>query len=994
MRQGKSVAETNELVKDSVILSKIGQLEASEATKYLTSAMNGYKVATEDVIGVVDKLSAVDLASATSAGGLAESMSKTANSAQIAGVSMDNLIGYIATVTDVSQKSASVVGESFKTIFSRMGKVSVGDFIDDDGTDMTKQINQVEGILGKLNIKLRDSADEFRDFEDVIYDVGMAWDSFTSVEKNAIAAGFGGVYQRENVLTLFRNFDKAMKLSEISANSAGTALKKFAIYENGLEAATNRLTASFESLAYNTVNSDFMKGLADGAASIVEFVDKTKLIQTGLTALTFTGIIKGLLLFGTKIVAVKNNMNAMTTAMNLSTKATERTRAENILLGQSYANLTPKQQRLLLSNKKLNMEQKIAILSTTGLSRAQAKAKLQAMGLATATGKAANATFSLRGAWETLKLSIASNPIGLIVTVLTSATLIYSVKQTGDGGYTIDKNALQRTAIRYGEGKNDETDEAHNPYKSEYEKSQQKVASLKQQLAELQSKSSDPRIASNGVNQAISEIESQLTEAEKELAANETLYNSYQNLINSAIDTSNLDKIWDDLKEITDETNSKVGDYNTSIKNLSNAIDSMNSNAPLTYDEMTKLVEDFPTLNGLIKEGTDGFYIETETLKSLRDETYTTRNQFIEDEKAKTQAAISEAQNRIKVWEIELNIYKQFGENYDGEIKTIQGYIDSASENLLSLENYITLLDSMKKNVYDSSKSTSSKDTLSDELQQELDYYDDIIKGIEVVTDKRIDAINKEIEAINEQKDTLKEQNDERQREIDLIDAQNNLEKAKKQKVFVYKEGQGLVQVQDEKAVKEAQQELDDVQRDIKEAEYDKQIDLLEQQSKVTEEFKDTFSNMKSDIEDIIAVEQAKTALDTDENGLLTLDKSAIDGIQNGLAKAVVNKGNEDNKENPYYQKVTWDDLMKKLGSNATMEEFRAAFYPTLNTMQPALAYDVQGKTNYQYVTNNNGTTNFTANFNISEATDADKVAKVVKTEITGLLQKTYNKIK
>ncbi len=478
LRQGKSVAETNELIKDSVILSKIGQLEESEATKYLTSAMNGYKVATEDVIGVVDKLSAVDLASATSAGGLAESMSKTANSAKIAGVSMDNLIGYIATVTDVTQKSASVVGESFKTIFSRMGKVSIGDFIDDDGTDMTEQINQVEGILGKFDIKLRESADEFRNFEDVIYDVGIAWDNFTSVEKNAIAAGFGGVYQRENVLTLFENFDKAMKLSEVSANSAGTSLQKFATYENGLEAATNRLTASFESLAYNTVNSDFMIGLADGAAAIVDFVDKTKLIQAGLTALTFTGIIKGLLMFNTKMVAVKNNMNAMTTAMNLSTKTTQRTRAENVLLGQSYAKLTPAQQRLLLSNKKLNMEQKIAILRASGLTRAQARTKLQAMGLATATNTAANATFSLRGAWETLKLSIASNPIGLIVTVLTSASMIIST--------AIEKQKeLEEAAKAAAEEARNEADEIKDLY-SEYSKLSeeiQKDASRKDELS-------------------------------------------------------------------------------------------------------------------------------------------------------------------------------------------------------------------------------------------------------------------------------------------------------------------------------------------------------------------------------------------------------------------------------------------------------------------------------------------------------------------------------
>lgn len=364
--------------------------------------MNGFKVETEDVIKIVDKLSATDLVSATSAGGLAEAMSKCANSANIAGVSMDNLIGYIATVSEVTQKSDSVVGESFKTILARMGKVKLGDFIDDDGNDISGEINDVEKVLGKFDIKLRDTAGEFRNFQDVLYDVGTNFSKFSSVEQNAIANAFGGVYQRENVLTLFENFDRAMKLAEVSANSSGKALEKYAIYEQSLEAATNRLTAAFESLAYNTIDSDFIAGLADGAAGIVEFVDKTKLLQTGLTALSFTGVIKGLLLLGTKLVAVKNNTVNLTSAMNLSARAGALNAQENTLLGNSFSTLTAKQQRLILSNKKLSNEQRIAILQTQGLTRAEAEQRLQVMGLITAEQGAATATFSLRGAWETL----------------------------------------------------------------------------------------------------------------------------------------------------------------------------------------------------------------------------------------------------------------------------------------------------------------------------------------------------------------------------------------------------------------------------------------------------------------------------------------------------------------------------------------------------------------------------------------------------------------
>ena len=114
LRQNKTLAETNTLVQDSMILSKLGQIDSADATQYLTSATKGYNVAVKDTIGIVDKLTAVDIKSATSAGGLAEGMSKVANLAKLSGINMDKLLGYLAVVGETTQKEMSEVGNSFK----------------------------------------------------------------------------------------------------------------------------------------------------------------------------------------------------------------------------------------------------------------------------------------------------------------------------------------------------------------------------------------------------------------------------------------------------------------------------------------------------------------------------------------------------------------------------------------------------------------------------------------------------------------------------------------------------------------------------------------------------------------------------------------------------------------------------------------------------------------------------------------------------------------
>lgn len=192
LRQGKSIAETNELIEATMVMSKVGMMDSATAAQYLTSALKGYKLSASDALSVVDKLSKVDMMSATDVAGLAEAMSRVATSAGLAGISMDKLIGYIATIGEVTQKDLSSVGESLKTVFARMGNVKLGIFEDEDGTDISGEINDVEKILTNVDIKLRDSALEFRDFGDVLDEVAGNWSSFSKVEQSAIANAFAG----------------------------------------------------------------------------------------------------------------------------------------------------------------------------------------------------------------------------------------------------------------------------------------------------------------------------------------------------------------------------------------------------------------------------------------------------------------------------------------------------------------------------------------------------------------------------------------------------------------------------------------------------------------------------------------------------------------------------------------------------------------------------------------------------------------------------------
>ena len=273
LKQGKSLKEAETLTTDSIILSKVGDLSSEESTKYLTSAMKGFKVEAKDALNIVDQLSAVDMASATDVGGLAEAMSKTAVTAQDAGIEMQRLIGYIATVGETTQADMGSVGNAFKTIFTRMSDIKAGKFklIDEDGT--TETLSDVEQTLSNVGIDLRKTVTEYNDYGDVLDNLASKWDNLSQLQQNALAKAFAGTRQAEVFRTLMANYDSAKKYMQTANESEGYATEKFEAYQNSLSGAIEGFKNSFQTLSNTVLGSDFLKGIVNAGTTTLNILD-------------------------------------------------------------------------------------------------------------------------------------------------------------------------------------------------------------------------------------------------------------------------------------------------------------------------------------------------------------------------------------------------------------------------------------------------------------------------------------------------------------------------------------------------------------------------------------------------------------------------------------------------------------------------------------------------------------------------------------------------
>ena len=123
LRQGYSVTDTNMLIEDSMKLSTLGAMDSTDATTALTSAMKGYKLSADEVIGVVDKLVTVDMEAATSSADLATALARCANIARTSGVDIDQALGMIATTAEVTQQSAKYFGSYVALYINHINKI-------------------------------------------------------------------------------------------------------------------------------------------------------------------------------------------------------------------------------------------------------------------------------------------------------------------------------------------------------------------------------------------------------------------------------------------------------------------------------------------------------------------------------------------------------------------------------------------------------------------------------------------------------------------------------------------------------------------------------------------------------------------------------------------------------------------------------------------------------------------------------------------------------
>lgn len=208
-RQGLSTEQVLQRTKSALTLTRLSGLALEDSVSSLTAALNSFGREALTDIEIVNRLANVDAKFAVSSADLAEALKRVAGSAADAGVEFNQVIALVTAAQQATARGGSVIGNSFKTIFTRLQRPQVLDDLEAAGV-------KVRGLNG-----------ESLSLITVLKNLSGAYDTLASGQKSFVAEAVGGVYQI-NVLKSILNdlgsgfgaYDRALTVAGESTSVA------------------------------------------------------------------------------------------------------------------------------------------------------------------------------------------------------------------------------------------------------------------------------------------------------------------------------------------------------------------------------------------------------------------------------------------------------------------------------------------------------------------------------------------------------------------------------------------------------------------------------------------------------------------------------------------------------------------------------------------------------------------------------------------------------
>ncbi|EKI4463979.1 phage tail tape measure protein [Staphylococcus pseudintermedius] len=261
-RQGYDEADTTVFGNAALIASNVGEIDAKQASEYLTSMSAQWETSATDAMRQVDSLNQISNEYATTVEKLAQGQAKAGSTAKSMGLTFDETNAIVGALTAKTKQSGDEIGNFLKAVLPKL------------------YVGTGKNTITDLGINMKDSNGQLKSAITLLEEVSEKIKNVDKDQQAAVIRGLGGTYHYQRMQVLLDDLSKAdslyKQIKNTSENSAGSAIAENQKYLESVEAKVNRAKVSIEQFAVAIGDAFVKSGMLDGLRLFTN-------LMTGLT---------------------------------------------------------------------------------------------------------------------------------------------------------------------------------------------------------------------------------------------------------------------------------------------------------------------------------------------------------------------------------------------------------------------------------------------------------------------------------------------------------------------------------------------------------------------------------------------------------------------------------------------------------------------------------------------------------------------------------------
>lgn len=280
--------------KPTIMMSNVTGMDTSQTVDILQGVMEQFDLAEDQLMHISDVMQTVSMSMpydfANGVKELSESIKASGSTAKDAGYDLENYTALLGTLIAKTRQSGGELGRSLRTMFVRTTKASTTALANGEVTE--DDLSNAEKALRRVGIEVRSDLETFKSFDQIMGELYEKVDSLSDVDLSNIAYEVASTRQTNVFKMMIKAYGDYQEMAEQAYNVDNVTLINQEKYAESLTGKLGELSATWEKIGNDAVNSSFLKGLADAGIGVSSLIEKIGLLKSVIAGAGIAAFVK------------------------------------------------------------------------------------------------------------------------------------------------------------------------------------------------------------------------------------------------------------------------------------------------------------------------------------------------------------------------------------------------------------------------------------------------------------------------------------------------------------------------------------------------------------------------------------------------------------------------------------------------------------------------------------------------------------------------------